>query len=42
MPLKKELGYLDLLILGIAGAVGTGALFSTAGMTAEAGPSAVL
>ncbi|MCH1771227.1 MULTISPECIES: APC family permease [Metallosphaera] len=42
MPLKKELSYLDLIILGIAGAVGTGALFSTAGMTADAGPSAVI
>uniref|UniRef100_A0A2U9ISP1 Amino acid transporter n=1 Tax=Metallosphaera hakonensis JCM 8857 = DSM 7519 TaxID=1293036 RepID=A0A2U9ISP1_9CREN len=42
MPLKKELSYLDLIILGISGAVGTGALFSTAGMTADAGPAAVL
>ncbi|MEM3320181.1 MAG: APC family permease [Metallosphaera sp.] len=42
MPLKKELSYLDLLVLGISGAVGTGALFSTAGMAAEAGPATVI
>lgn len=42
MPLKKELSYLDLLVLGISGAVGTGALFSTAGMAAEAGLATVI
>jgi len=42
MPLKKELSYLNLIILGIAGAVGTGALFSTAGMASSAGPGAVI
>lgn len=42
MSLKKELSYLDLIILGIAGAVGTGALFSTAGMASTAGPGAVI
>jgi len=42
MPLKKELRFRDLIVLGIAGAVGTGALFSTAGMANAAGPAAVL
>lgn len=40
--LKRALSLTDLLILGIAGAVGTGVLFSTAGMTAVAGPGVVV
>ncbi len=40
--LRRHLSLLDLLILGIAGAVGTGVLFSTAGMAAVAGPSVIL
>ncbi|BCU70860.1 APC family permease [Stygiolobus caldivivus] len=42
MPLRKELGLLELIIIGIAGAVGTGVLFSSAGMAAVAGPGVVL
>lgn len=42
MSLKKELTFLDLIVLGIAGAIGTGLLFSSAGMSALAGPSTVL
>lgn len=40
--LRRQLGFFDLLILGIAGAVGTGVLFSTAGMAAVAGPGVIL
>ncbi len=40
--LKRELTLFDLIILGVAGAVGTGVLFSTAGMTALAGPGIIL
>ncbi len=40
--LKKELTLFDLIILGVAGAVGTGVLFSTAGMTALAGPGIIV
>lgn len=40
--LKRQLGFFDLLVLGIAGAVGTGVLFSTAGMAAAAGPGVIL
>ena len=42
MPLRKELGFLELVILGVSGAVGTGVLFSSAGMSALAGPGVVL
>lgn len=42
MGLKRSLRYRDLIILGIAGAMGTGVFFSNAGMTAEAGPGAIL
>ncbi len=42
MELKKRLSTLDLIILGIGGAVGTGVLFSNAGMTELAGPGVVL
>ena len=40
--LRRQLRFFDLLILGIAGAVGTGVLFSTAGMAATTGPAVVL
>lgn len=36
--LKKELSFLDLIIIGVVGAVGTGILFSAAAMTGIAGP----
>ena len=42
MPLRKELGLIELVVIGIAGAVGTGVLFSSAGMAAVAGPGVVL
>jgi amino acid transporter len=42
VPLRKELGLLELVIIGIAGAVGTGVLFSSAGMASDAGPGVVL
>jgi len=42
MPLRKELGFMELVILGISGAVGTGVLFSSAGMSALAGPGVIL
>ncbi len=41
-PLKKELSFFDLIIIGIVGAVGTGILFSAAGMTGIAGPGSWL
>ncbi|MCY0871305.1 MAG: APC family permease [Acidithiobacillus caldus] len=40
--LHRELSQLDLIIIGIGGAVGTGVLFGTAGMAAAAGPGVVL
>ncbi|MCL4323066.1 MAG: APC family permease [Candidatus Thermoplasmatota archaeon] len=40
--LKKELGFYELLIIGIAGSLGNGALFGTIDMVAGAGPSAIL
>jgi amino acid transporter len=42
LHLKKALSFGDLLILGIAGAVGTGILFSSAAMTGIAGPASIL
>lgn len=42
MSLKKELTLFQLVIIGIVGAVGTGVLFSSAGMSSTAGPSLVL
>ncbi|MCY0881602.1 MAG: APC family permease, partial [Firmicutes bacterium] len=39
--LKRALKKSDLIIMGVAGAVGTGVLFSTAGMAAAAGPGVV-
>lgn len=40
--LRRGLSTLDLVVLGVAGAVGTGVLFSSAGMTADAGPGVIL
>ena len=40
--LKKELSFTQLVIIGVAGAVGTGILFSSAKMTGSAGPGSVL
>ena len=40
--LKKELSFFDLIIIGVVGAIGTGILFSTAGMTGIAGPGSIL
>jgi L-asparagine transporter-like permease len=40
--LKKELSSANLIIIGIAGAIGTGVLFSNAGMVALAGPGVVI
>lgn len=40
--LRKELSLINLVIIGIAGAVGTGVLFSSTGMAAYAGPALVL
>ncbi len=40
--LKKELSLLQLTIIGIVGAVGTGVLFSAAGMAGDAGPASVI
>ncbi|WP_242968512.1 APC family permease [Sulfobacillus sp. hq2] len=40
--LKKHLTLFDLIVIGVAGAVGTGVLFSSAGMAAVAGPGVVL
>lgn len=40
--LKKELSFVQLFIIGVVAAVGTGALFSPLGMTAVAGPGSVL
>lgn len=40
--LERELGFVELLIIGIAGAVGTGVFFSSAGMAAIAGPSSII
>jgi amino acid transporter len=40
--LKSELGFYQLLMIGIAGSLGNGALFGTIDMVAGAGPSAIL
>src|SRR5579875_1399059 len=40
--LKKELSFTQIVIIGVAGAVGTGILFSPATMTGSAGPGSVL
>lgn len=40
--LRRGLSTRDQLVVGISGAVGTGVLFSTAGMAALAGPGMVL
>ncbi|MBU2750749.1 APC family permease [Acidithiobacillus thiooxidans] len=40
--LQRVLGKKELIIIGFSGAVGTGVLFSTAGMTAVAGPGVVI
>ncbi len=40
--LKKELGFYELLVLGIAGSLGNGALFGTIAMVAGSGPSAIV
>ncbi len=40
--LKRELGLYELVILGVAGSLGNGALFGTISMVAGAGPSAIL
>ncbi|MDP8003614.1 MAG: hypothetical protein RAK17_05475 [Caldisphaera sp.] len=40
--LKKELSFLEIFIAGVVGAVGTGVLFSTAGMAGYAGPSLII
>ncbi len=42
MGLKRSLKFRDLVILGIAGAIGTGVFFSNAGMAAAAGPGVIL
>lgn len=39
--LKRGLSVFDLVVIGIAGAVGTGVLFSTAGMVAATGPGVI-
>ncbi|MEY2343042.1 APC family permease [Acidithiobacillus sp. IBUN Pt1247-S3] len=39
--LRRELTKLDLIIIGVSGAVGTGVLFGTAGMAALAGPGVI-
>lgn len=40
--LKKELSFSQLLLVGVVGAVGTGVLFSTAGMIGIAGPGSII
>jgi amino acid transporter len=40
--LRKELTLINLILIGISGAVGTGVLFSSAGMAALAGPAIVI
>ncbi|QKR00654.1 APC family permease [Metallosphaera tengchongensis] len=42
MSLKKELTLFQLVVIGVVGAVGTGVLFSSAGMASVAGPALVL
>jgi len=42
VALRKALSLPELVVIGVVGAVGTGALFSTAQMTAVAGPGSVL
>ncbi|MGE0049025.1 hypothetical protein [Acidithiobacillus acidisediminis] len=39
---RRGLSQLDLIVIGIGGAMGTGVLFGTAGMAALAGPGVVL
>jgi len=39
--LKKELGFYELLIIGVAGSLGNGALFGTVEMVTGAGPGAI-
>ncbi len=39
--LKKELGFYELLVIGVAGALGNGALFGTVQMVSGAGPGAI-
>ncbi|AFZ69955.1 gamma-aminobutyrate permease-like transporter [Caldisphaera lagunensis DSM 15908] len=40
--LRKELSFLEIFIAGLVGAVGTGILFSPAGMAGYAGPSIII
>ncbi|MGC9112769.1 hypothetical protein [Acidilobus sp.] len=40
--LRRELSFLEILIAGIVGAVGTGVLFAPAQMAVEAGPSLIM
>ncbi|MEM0127374.1 MAG: APC family permease [Thermoplasmatales archaeon] len=42
LHLRKDLSFYELVIIGIVGAVGTGVLFSSAAMTAIAGPASLL
>lgn len=42
MELKRHLSTVDLIIMGVAGAVGTGVLFSSTKMAAVAGPAVVV
>jgi amino acid transporter len=42
VQLRRELNLFDLMVYGVGGTVGTGALFSTAAMAALAGPGVVL
>ena len=39
--LKKELGFYELLVIGVAGSLGNGALFGTVEMVTGAGPGAI-
>lgn len=39
--LKRELGFYELLVIGVAGALGNGALFGTVQMVSGAGPGAI-
>jgi len=41
VSLRKELGLLELVVIGIAGAEDTGVLFSSAGMASDAEPGVV-
>lgn len=42
VALQRKLSNADMIVLGVGGAVGTGVLFSSAGMAADAGPAVVL